>query len=284
MKWRIRSRRLFAGSAIVAAFVLAQMGAYVVHMAFGPSVGFNVFEACSGWLHALGLPALAYALDALVLYTFGRCAWEAGRQLLLARKARKRLIRLADTNLTAELRRKFDSDGRDDIVVVADPAPLAFTIGFVSPLIVLSDALVRLLDDDELEAVVHHERFHRISRDPLKTFVLDLIGAVLPYVPILKWSSGQYRIARELLADRYAVQRTGTSEPLASALLKLIRSYRPVGVPFPHASFADTSVNYRMLQLVDPHAAMPPAPPLRPTVVSAHACALLTAAFVCLLH
>lgn len=50
---------------------------------------------------------------------------------------------------------------KNDILVVNAEQPLAFTLGFRRPFIVFSTGLIRLLDFDELEAVVEHEAFHQ---------------------------------------------------------------------------------------------------------------------------
>ncbi|GAA3403542.1 M56 family metallopeptidase [Paenibacillus hodogayensis] len=285
MMWHTRSQKLLWASTSIAGLVLAQMIAYALQLLLDRSFGFNVFSVCSGWLHAIGMPALAYGLDALIAYTFLYGAWQLARQLYWTRRTWSAFRMSADMKKTEQLAQKFGLAGSAAPLVVASRKPLALTIGIARPRIVVSDGLLRLLDDNELMAVLDHERHHQASRDPFASFVLSWLASVVWYLPILRWTSEQYRIAREVLADQFAMSRSGSMEPVASALLKLLRLGRPdaprQGVVY--ASFAETSINYRLQQLIDPHAAPQLRLPLRPMVVSVHAAAFLTAAFVCML-
>ncbi|MEF3306056.1 M56 family metallopeptidase [Paenibacillus sp. GYB003] len=284
MNWHTRSERLYRSSLLLAVFIFTQMGTYALQIVLGGSFGFNVFEACSGLLMSIGMPVLAYALDALVVATIVTGLWQTARQLYHTRKARTAFLRRADTKKTEELLRKFGLPGTTALAVIAHSAPLAFTMGLYRPHIVVSSGLIELLSDEELGAVLHHERHHQASRDPLRSFVLGLCASVVWYLPILKWTSGQFRIARELLADEYAVSRSGGFEPVAGALLKLARCAGRTDKPFLHASFAETSINYRIMRLVDPLNVTPPKLPARPAIGSAAIAAALTVAFICTLQ
>ncbi|RKN79015.1 M56 family metallopeptidase [Paenibacillus ginsengarvi] len=285
MNWNLRSRRLFWTSTLFAGLLLAQMVTYMLQTVIELNLGLNVFTACHGLLTALGLPALAYLLDALVVYTLVSAIWKTAAQVLSTRKARKRFLRLADTKKTEELRRRFAWSEPLELAVIRHPSSMAFTMGLYRPLIVLSSGLLELLSDRELEAVIRHERHHQLSRDPLVSFLLELFASVFSYLPILRWTSGQHRIAREVVADQYATACMGTFEFLAGALLKLARSAAPARKPFSYSSFAETSINCRIMQMVDPEAGPPLRMPLRLAALSAGVTALLTAAFCAgLLH
>ncbi|MNI89252.1 hypothetical protein D3C73_1466320 [compost metagenome] len=97
------------------------------------------------------------------------------------------------------------------------------------------------------------------------------------YLPILKWCHQCCKISREVLADRYAISRTGSTVGLGSALIKLVKTNSTSRMTFAHASFADTPINVRIRQLIDPHEKPAVKLPLISAMVSLHVIAVLTA-------
>jgi len=94
--------------------------------------------------------------------------------------------------------------------------------------------------------------YHKDNRDPLKIFLLSLCASTMWYIPILKWFNQQYRIIQEVLADEFAIKKQQTSVNLGSALLKMLKVGKLEKMPFAYASFADTSVNYRIEYILNP--------------------------------
>lgn len=89
------------------------------------------------------------------------------------------------------------------------------------PLVIVSHAAVRRLDDAELEAALLHERGHLCRGDQViaasLTFLVDLLP--LPALDLVR----MYRRSRELAADRHALH-TVEAHNLAGALLSFVRS------------------------------------------------------------
>ncbi|MGK7346113.1 MAG: M56 family metallopeptidase [Candidatus Nitrospinota bacterium M3_3B_026] len=109
----------------------------------------------------------------------------------------------------------------------------AFTLGLLRPRVYISTALVRELDEGELEAVVLHELNHAEKRDPLKLFVLSFIQDLLFFVPLGSYLSKLFHGTKEFAADERAVRETGKPFDLANALVKMMRMRRgsiPAGV------------------------------------------------------
>ncbi|WP_409343232.1 M56 family metallopeptidase [Paenibacillus sp. MBLB4367] len=272
--WKRRSKVLFFSSAFISLFILAQMGMYVTETLSGISV-YNLFQQCTSWMQKLGLPWMAYMLDFLAVSTPVLAAWFIGKQLYLSGRTYKKLSSLKNVELTADLNDAY-LDGRNGILVVSHPDPIALTMGFIRPRIVLSTGLLQLLDSGELEALIQHEIYHMKHRDPLKTFIMSLCSSVLWYVPILKWSQKQYTAAREVLADSYAIEAMGSAESLGSALLKLLRRKQTKRYPFTYASFAESSINYRIQYLIDPQAKPPFRLPVKRMMLSLQVVAALS--------
>ncbi|MBI2325753.1 MAG: M56 family metallopeptidase [Chloroflexi bacterium] len=111
-------------------------------------------------------------------------------------------------------------DGRID--VVDDRRPFSFCYWFVRPRICLSTALIRRLDEDELRAVLFHERYHLRHRDPLRLVVARYFAAGLYVVPVVEDLVAHFTLEKELEADEDAVAAMGDVRPLARALYALL--------------------------------------------------------------
>ncbi|MEO8899854.1 MAG: M56 family metallopeptidase [Candidatus Dormibacter sp.] len=119
--------------------------------------------------------------------------------------------------------------GRDGIVArrrlggrarLTGGAGVAFCTGLVRPRPYLSLDVVDALDDDELEAVLIHERRHALRRDPLRRVVRRALADVLWFAPAVAWWAEQRIRREEMAADAEAVSQVGR-RPVARALLKL---------------------------------------------------------------
>jgi beta-lactamase regulating signal transducer with metallopeptidase domain len=187
-------------------------------------------------------------------------------QRLVARKVRlSAAVRAAAQGLGLE--------GRID--VVADDRPFSFCYWFIRPRICLSTALVERLDGDELRAVLHHERYHLVHRDPLRLVIARYFAAGLYVVPVVDELLAFHTLQKEIEADEDAVRESGGVRSLASALYKLLPDADDVslGLLVPVSSLSVTEA--RIDQLV---AARPVALTLSPVSVALSAGALAGAA------
>ena len=108
--------------------------------------------------------------------------------------------------------------GRVDAVRAGEP--FAVTYGLVRPRILVSGNLADGLSPAELSAVLAHERYHLVHRDPARLLAARLLAAYGCYLPAARWLAGRAALRRELAADQAAAARTGRGV-LAAALLKL---------------------------------------------------------------
>ena len=168
--------------------------------------------------------------------------------------------------------------GRVDLVRAGEP--FAVTYGLARPRILISDDLARALSPAELLAVLAHERYHLLHRDPARLLAGRLLAAYGCYLPAARWLAGRMALRRELAADRAAAGRAGRGA-LAAALLKLasmppcpaVAAASPAGDPA-------GSLEARVAQLEHGH---PPQSPLGPArlLASSGGLAVLTAAGMC---
>lgn len=246
-----QSTTMLIVSLIISGTIFVQMALYAVAFFAGWNMKFNLVDVCQSALKAIGMSSLEYALDALVAYTLLFSLWKLGFQLFHTVNMKRKFQQYRDHKLTMELNAQF-SCKKESIMVISYPVPLAITMGFVSPKIIVSTGLMNLLNDDELDAVIYHEMYHKKNYDPLKIFLLALCASSMSYIPILKWFNQKYRIIQEVLADNLAIKKQATSMHIGSALLKMLKAGKLDSMSFVYASFADTSVNYRIEYMLNP--------------------------------
>lgn len=277
-----RTKWIFMSCAFTAGFIFLQMGLYLLHVLLGWKIGFNLIELCKYGVRSLGFSSIDYFLDVLVFYTIFLFIWKFFRQMVISVKMYKKLLVYQHETLTNEMNQKYNSE-KQDFSVICSTHPVAMTIGFFNPKIILSTGLLGLLEEKEVEAVIHHEQHHKDHYDPLKNFLLHLFAAVMWYIPILKWLQQRHKILTEVLADNYAIKRLGTSVTLGNALMKLLKNGYSTQMSFSYVSFADTSINYRIKKLIDPKTEFSMKLPITSTIISLFMIVLLCAMFVVVL-
>ncbi|MEK7168007.1 MAG: M56 family metallopeptidase, partial [Patescibacteria group bacterium] len=127
---------------------------------------------------------------------------------------------------SSKLRRavlRLDLD-KEVIVEAKDDAPAVFCFGFWQPKICVSHGLIKILHEDELKAVLLHEHYHLISREPMKLFVIRYFQSVFFFVPGIKTFIDKYFTFSELAADEKVMASAIDRSKLAGALLKMSES------------------------------------------------------------
>ncbi len=259
--WRRKSVFIVGLSLAIAGLVWSQMGMYLINVIFGVSVPVNFFHFCISLFKedTFYYFLTIILLNTLIAYTALVTLFKVTEQFILLRRFRQKILSLENHELRLIVNQELARPNQD-IVIIQHDQLIAFTMGFRHPTIVLSSGLLEILDDPELEAVVHHETHHQKNFDSLKLFVLQLISQAMWYIPVTKWAYQNYRIISELSADEYAIERMGSELGLGSALLKLIKncfSEKSAPVLAYFADVSNESVNYRLKQLVEPERTIP---------------------------
>lgn len=109
-----------------------------------------------------------------------------------------------------------------DAFLIKSSKPFAFCHGIRHPKIYLSTTLFNLMSASELEAVLRHEQYHLEHKDSLIMLLAEITKSLFPFFPLLSDLIHNYRIEREIKADRHATHNLGTSKPLISVLKKLL--------------------------------------------------------------
>lgn len=112
---------------------------------------------------------------------------------------------------------------RKRTVVLDDQAPVAYCLPRgVGSVTVLSRGLFDALDEDELAAVIAHERAHVEQRHEVLLVAFKAWRSALPWFPIAARAESEVEALVEMLADDHA-RRTQPDEVLARAILQVGR-------------------------------------------------------------
>lgn len=110
--------------------------------------------------------------------------------------------------------------GRPGTRVLAHPVPLAYCVPGLRTATVLTDGLVQALEDDELAAVVAHERAHLDQLHHLVLLAFRAWHSALPWFPIANRAERAVSTLTEMLADDAARRAVG-ADPLRAAAERL---------------------------------------------------------------
>jgi Zn-dependent protease with chaperone function len=106
-------------------------------------------------------------------------------------------------------------------------SPVACTLGGRENTIVVSEGLRRLLDPDEMEAVLAHELAHVRGNDSKVNILLFVYRRILFFDPVLRLLESMVHKEREFAADEFSAFFTRKPLALASALLKIATHQPP---------------------------------------------------------
>jgi Zn-dependent protease with chaperone function len=144
------------------------------------------------------------------------------RQITASQRLARR-VRGLELELPDELALTASEVGLGGRIVLIDASErFSFAYGVLTPRVAISRGLVVGVSDEELRAVLEHERYHVCNLDPLKIVFVQALSAAFFFLPALDSLRVRYLAGRELAADRRAVTACGR-RPLVGALLKVVR-------------------------------------------------------------
>ena len=107
------------------------------------------------------------------------------------------------------------------VVASSYQGPTAFTVGLRRPSILVSKAMVELLDEEELEAVLAHEAAHVSRQDNWLGWLSFVLRVSSFYNPVVQFTYHSIGHDVERVCDNEAGRVTGKPLALASALIKV---------------------------------------------------------------
>jgi Zn-dependent protease with chaperone function len=247
---------LAAGFSVVAGLVL---------LAVEP-LGTSILGAAWNWFGALltgrlNIPAwrwacglAAAAITTVLLIVLGRTAALTVRR----RRAHRQVLDLL-TRPGSQTTRRVPGLSRmataPDVRILDHRAAVAYTIPGWHSRVVLSAGLVDLLTDDEVAAVIEHERAHLRARHDLLVLPFQAWAVALGRIPGVRLAGGSVAELTEMLADDVAAARTSRTA-LASALAKVALAGAPPPVALNRLAdspaIAGTAVADRVRRLLNP--------------------------------
>ncbi|RFA21797.1 M56 family metallopeptidase [Subtercola boreus] len=107
--------------------------------------------------------------------------------------------------------------GRPGTLILDSPAPVAYCLPGARTVTVLSEGLVSLLDADQLEAVIAHERAHLQQQHHILLVAFESWRGSLPWFPIATLAQVAVSLLIEMLADDQS-RRSTDNTTLAEAI------------------------------------------------------------------
>lgn len=211
-------------SAVLAALCAAPAAvAYVNETAYGWFACFNDCAATIWWMENQSWVVLGVAA-AVTLLVLGRLLWSGHRIGTRLRAARARHRELVD--VLSEPGEPGDGGRADGIRVLDHSTPTAYCLPGRRSRVVLTQGALTALPDDELHAVLAHERAHLRGRHDLLLEYFTVLHHSVPGPVRSPEALREVRLLVEALADRSAVRVSGPVTT-ARALLTLAQGQAP---------------------------------------------------------
>lgn len=109
-------------------------------------------------------------------------------------------------------------------IVTTHHQPLAFTVGFFRPSVIISTGLIKTLSSSELAAVLLHEYHHLQHHHGSLLLITEIISSTVFVLPVLKDLQQDMRAVFEYQADRAATMAQHTTDHVVTALEKLLHA------------------------------------------------------------
>ncbi|MDQ3766866.1 MAG: M56 family metallopeptidase [Actinomycetota bacterium] len=130
----------------------------------------------------------------------------------------------------ARLAYAFELRAAPEVLVFSGGAHGAYAMAGNGGRILLSDCVLTILDDQELEATIAHEMAHLKASDVRLVAVAGFLRDLVAWNPIAHIALRRLELDRELEADRRAADITGRPLAVASSLLKMCSLSRSKGL------------------------------------------------------
>jgi Zn-dependent protease with chaperone function len=249
--WPLRAPRaamvLWQAIAMAAVLSAFSAGIAVASRLFVPGPDGRPTATLAGDLNRFGLPlwVLDVAVFALTLLVGTRLAMAVIRVAITTRRRRAHHRMLVDLLGVAPdaVSARACTRGRD-LRILGVAQPLAYCLPGVRRRVVVSEGTLDSLTEDEVAAILSHERAHLRARHDLVLEAFTAVHAAFPRFVRSASALDAVQLLAELLADDAAVRAAGRA-PLARALVTCASSRTPLGALA--ASGANTLLRVRRL-------------------------------------
>ncbi|WP_433137000.1 M56 family metallopeptidase [Actinomadura nitritigenes] len=202
-------------AAALAGTFIANTAVVVVALISPPGPGHGLLEWLRDCLPHHGSLAVIMAAAATLVLMTACCSRLASGLPRLGRAVRHRRRHRELLRLVAR------EHGRHaDVLVLDHPVPVAYSLPARRRAIVVSTGAQETLTDAELGAVLAHERAHLRQRHHALLLMLDVVHALLPWLPTVRRARSRLPLLLEMAADDAAASAYGR-RTLVDALCRL---------------------------------------------------------------
>lgn len=108
--------------------------------------------------------------------------------------------------------------GKPEVVIIDEAAPILFTKGFKNHTVFISQQLIDILDEDELQGALTHEAVHMMRGSSMKTQGMYLSRMLMFYNPVSLVEFRRIVHEDEFICDAITIAKTGNPEALIRAI------------------------------------------------------------------
>ncbi|WP_099039186.1 M56 family metallopeptidase [Mycobacterium neglectum] len=230
--WPSRAPRaaivLWQSIALAAVLSAFSAGIAIASRLFAPGADGRPTATIASEIDALGWPlwVLYLAVFALTLVIGARLA-VAIVQVAIATRRRRAHHRMV-VDLVGKSRKWAHSRAGDGLRILDVEEPLAYCLPGVRSRVVVSEGTLTTLADNEIAAILSHERAHLRARHDLVLEMFTAVHAAFPRFVRSASALDAVRLLIEMLADDAAVRAEGPT-PLARALVACATGRTPAG-------------------------------------------------------
>ena len=181
-----------------------------------------------------GALGLELAADIGIVLVVGLAS--TSRRLIVARSRHRQLLDLVG----------MSTDRVPGALILNDPRATAYCLPGLRPRVVISVGAMEVLNDEELSAVMDHERAHANGRHDIALLPFVSLASLLGWVPYVRRARGSVEALLEMAADDFASRRC-SRHALASALVTMAGSG---GIPTGMLAASTVGVPVRVHRLI----------------------------------
>ncbi|MCL4354277.1 MAG: M56 family metallopeptidase [Patescibacteria group bacterium] len=198
-------------------------GVFLLFFKFWPLLSHNTIYYCKSFLtgNVINIPPVFHIILTGIFFSF--------LTLIFIKIS---LIFVQSYRFKKYLTKRFSQDKKiipalkeldllEKVIVIEGSKPFAFCLGIHNPKIYISSETLKIMNDNELKAILLHEKYHLNKNDGLIMLVASLSIVLFPFLPIISDLVKRYRLEREITADQQVISKMG-KEPIISVLKKLL--------------------------------------------------------------
>lgn len=195
----------------------------VVFQRISPLLSHTVYY-CQSYINSISIP-IPYIVSILpflfLSLLFMMAFWNVFTIFRRAQVLKRTLLKDSTSKKTFSRLLKI-MDLQTNTLLIKSNKPFAFCLGILRPKIYISTKMVSLMSLSELEVILRHEKYHIDNKDTFVMLLASVGKSLFPFLPFISDLLRNYRVEREIKADREAIKNLKNSAPLISVLRKLI--------------------------------------------------------------